>query len=199
MNDEIAVADTEGFRDARKVSPMQQNAIVFHGTGAHPDVVWLPWLRERLAKRGYTVEVPHYPDLNVEPIDTFLPKVLANHSFDEDTVLVGHSGGAALLLAVLEHIDVTVAQAVLVAGYSTRPNTSEEPVLQASYDWAAIKAHARDLYFINSRRDPYGCDDRQGRAMFERLGGTQIVRDDGHFGDYDQPYETFDLLDKLID
>lgn len=178
---------------------MPRSAIVFHGTGANPDVVWLPWLRQRLTERGYHVDVPHYPDLNVEPIDTFLPKVLANHRFDEQTVLVGHSGGAALLLAILEHIETTVAQAILVAGYSTPPNTSEEPVLQTSYDWAAIKAHVRDLYFINSRNDPYGCDDRQGRAMFERLGGTQIIRDDEHFGDYNQPYETFELLDKLID
>lgn len=178
---------------------MQRSAIIFHGTGGSPEVAWYPWLGRRLAARGYEVEIPPYPDLNVEPIATFLPKVLANHDFDEHTVLVGHSGGAALLLAVLEHIEVTVAQAILVAGYCTRPNTSEEPVLQADYDWAAMRAHARDLYFINSREDPYGCDDRQGRAMFERLGGTQIVRDDGHFGDYDQPYDTFELLDKLID
>ncbi|MFD2078459.1 hypothetical protein SAMN05421678_106148 [Actinopolymorpha cephalotaxi] len=178
---------------------MNRTAIIFHGTGANPEVVWLPWLRDRLAGRGYAVESPHYPDLNVEPIDSFLPKVLANHTFDEHTVLVGHSGGAALLLAILEHIDVPVAQAILVAGYSTQPNTSDEPVLQAEYDWAAIKSHVRDLYFINSRSDPYGCDERQGRAMFERLGGTQIIRDDGHFGDYDQPYPTFELLDKLID
>jgi hypothetical protein len=34
--------------------------------------------------------------------------------------------------------------------------------------------------------------------MFEQLGGTQIVRDDGHFGDAGQPYETFELLDRLI-
>lgn len=176
-----------------------RNAIIFHGTGANPDVVWLPWLGRQLTKRGYAVELPHYPDLNAEPIATFLPKVLANHVFDEHTVLVGHSGGAALLLAVLEHIDATVAQAVLVAGYCTRPNTKEEPVLKDSYDWMAIRAHVRDIYFINSRQDPYGCDEHQGRAMFERLGGTQIVRDDGHFGDYDQPYETFELLDKLID
>lgn len=178
---------------------MGRKAIIFHGTGANPDVCWLPWLRGRLSSRGYTVESPHYPDLNVEPIATFLPKVLARHTFDEDTVLVGHSGGAALLLAILEHIDVSVAQAVLVAGYSTPPNTSDEPVLQTTYDWQAIRSHVRDLYFINSRHDPYGCDDRQGRAMFDRLGGTQIVRDDGHFGDHDQPYETFELLDKLID
>ncbi len=34
--------------------------------------------------------------------------------------------------------------------------------------------------------------------MFEQLGGTQIVRNDGHFGDVGQPYETFELLDRLI-
>ncbi|WP_328375464.1 alpha/beta hydrolase [Micromonospora zamorensis] len=177
---------------------MGRRAIIFHGTGGNPDVCWYPWLTERLRARGYTVEVPHHPGINVEPIATFLPKVLDGHSFDEDTVLVGHSGGAALLLALLEHVDVTVAQAILVAGYCTRPNTEEEPVLQQSYDWAAIRSHVRDIYFINSRKDPYGCDDRQGRAMFERLGGTQIVRDDGHFGDYNQPYDRFELVDRLI-
>ncbi|MEO5651983.1 MAG: alpha/beta hydrolase [Marmoricola sp.] len=178
---------------------MKRKAILFHGTAAHPDVVWLPWLRARLGDRGYVVESPHYPGLNVESIATFLPKVLATHTFDENTVLVGHSGGAALLLAILEHIDTRVNQAILVAGYCTKPNAEDEPVLQDAYDWSRIRGNVRDLYFINSSVDPYGCDDKQGRAMFERLGGTQIIRDDGHFGDIGQPYESFELLDRLID
>lgn len=110
--------------------------------------------------------------------------MLANHDFNEHAVLVGHPGGTALLLALLEHIDATVAQAILVAGYCTQPNTEDEPVLQDNYDWAAIKTHVRDLYFINAPHDPYGCDNKHGRAMFERLGGTPIIHDDGHFGDH---------------
>ena len=174
---------------------MNRKAIIFHGTGATPDVVWLPGLGRQLTRRGYVVERPHYPGLNVEPIATTLPTVLNNHTFDDHTVLIGHSGGAALVLALLQHIDATVAQAVLVAGYCTQVGPDPEPVLQASYDWAAIRSHVRDVYFINSRNDPYGCDDTQGRAMFEQLGGTQIVRDDGHFGDHVQPSSTFELLD----
>jgi hypothetical protein len=92
-----------------------------------------------------------------------------------------------------------VHQAIMVAGYATPPNTSAEPVLQERYDWDAIRVHVRDLYFINSVVDPYGCDVAQGRAMFDRLGGTLIIKDEGHFGDYDQPYPTFPLLDRLID
>lgn len=177
---------------------MKRHAIIFHGTGGQPTYCWYPWLAARLEARGYTVERPHYADLNVEPIEAFLPTVLASHDFDEATVLVGHSGGAALLLALLQQIETRVAQAILVAGYSTRPNDSDEPVLQKRYDWDEIRAHGGDLYFINSVRDPYGCDAAQGRVMFDRLGGTLIVRDEGHFGDGDDPYPSFDLLDRLI-
>jgi hypothetical protein len=172
---------------------MGRRAIIFHGTGAQPGWIWYPWLADRLRERGYDVETPHHPGTNVEPIASFLPTVLAAHTFDEDTVLVGHSGGAALLLALLEHLDVTVAQAVLVAGYSTLPNDSPEPVLQDAYDWEAIRSHVRELVFLNSVTDEFGCDAEQGRAMFDRLGGTLVVRDDGHFtGD------TVELVDRLI-
>jgi predicted alpha/beta hydrolase family esterase len=178
---------------------MTPNAIIFHGTGGDPQNCWYPWLGARLEARGYAVEIPHYPGLNRDPIEAFLPTVLAGHAFDDGTVLVGHSGGAALLLGILEHIDTRVSQAVLVAGYATRPNTAEEPVLQNTYDWEKIKAHVRDLYFVNSARDPYGCDAAQGRSMLDRLGGTQIVRNEGHFGDIDDPSPSFELLDRLID
>lgn len=173
-----------------------RRAIIFHGTGGNPGVAWYPWLAARLTERGYDVEVPHYPGINIEPIAEFLPKVLKAHTFDEQTVLVGHSGGASLLLALLEHVQVD--QAILVAGYCTQPNDSDEPVLQPSYDWSTIRGNVRDAYFINSRLDPYGCDEHQGRAMFDRVGGTQIVRDDGHFGDYNQAYDEFPLVDRLI-
>jgi uncharacterized protein len=113
--------------------------------------------------------------------------------------IIGHSGGAALLLSILEQIEAPLAQAILVAGDATPPNRSEEPVLQATYDWEKIKAHVRDICFVNSVRDPYGCDAERGRRMFDQLGGTQTVRDEGHFGDADDPCPTFELLDKLVD
>lgn len=177
---------------------MAGRVIIFHGTGASPDILWFPWLDKQLTARGYRVERPSYPEVNVEPIATFLPKVLQRHSFDADTVLVGHSGGAALLLAILEQLPGPVAQAILVAGYATRPNDSEEPVLQESYEWNKISSNVGDIIFINSRVDPYGCDAGQGRYLFDRLGGTQIIRDEGHFGDWNQPYDTFPLVDRLI-
>jgi uncharacterized protein len=107
---------------------MKRTAIIFHATGGRPEYCWYPWLAQRLEAPGYAVELLHYLDLNVEPIATFLPTVLASHVFDEATVLVGDSGGAALHLALLEHIETRVAQAILVAGYAPQPSNEEEPV-----------------------------------------------------------------------
>jgi uncharacterized protein len=67
----------------------------------------------------------------------------------------------------------------------------DRPVISAA-------ATRLDLYFINSVHDAYGYDDTQRRFMSERLGGTQIIRDDGHFGGHGQSEETFELPGRLI-
>lgn len=176
-------------------------AIIFHGTDCSPDDYWYPWLKSKLEVAGYRVEVPSYPHINHEPIDKSLTLVLQNHQFDSETVLIGHSAGSPLILSILQAVDTPVAQAVLVAGYSMRlPDEEKDPVLQDSYDWAKIKANARDFVFINSVDDPWGCNAEQGRRLFDNLGGTQVIRDDGHFGStkYQQPYREFPLLRALI-
>ena len=178
-----------------------KKAIIFHGTDENPERYWYPWLAQQLRGRGYQVTVPSYPDINHTPIAEFLPKVLKAHAFDEETVLIGHSAGGPLLLSVLENIGVTIPQAILVAGLCMRfENEERDPILQDTYNWKTIKQNVKDIYFINSTNDPWGCDDKQGRIMFDHLGGTQIIRSEGHFGSgtYNQPYPTFELLNQLI-
>jgi hypothetical protein len=178
-----------------------KNAIIFHGTGDNPSRYWYGWLGKELEAAGYRVEIPSNPEINKEPIDTFLPKVLKTHTFDADTVLIGHSAGGPLILSILEHIDVRIAKAVLVAGYSEHPDDQmEDPVLQAVYDWDKIKQNVDEIIFVNSINDPWSCDDKQGRIMFNHLGGTQVVLADGHFGSTtkSQVYDDFPLLRTLV-
>jgi uncharacterized protein len=176
-----------------------KKAFIFHGTDNTPTDFWYGWLAEQLQARGYQTAVPYYPDINKEDISTFLPKVLAAHSFDEETILIGHSSGGSLLLSICEH--VKVKQAILVAGFwRSLQETVKDPVLQDKYDWDKIKENCGDFIFINSVDDPWGCDDSQGRAMFDHLGGTQIIRKEGHFGSgaAHQSYPTFPFLLKQI-
>jgi predicted alpha/beta hydrolase family esterase len=176
-----------------------QKAIIFHATESSPEQFWYGWLAEQLRARGYHVEVPSYPEMNQEDITTFLPKVLASHAIDENTVLIGHSSGATLILSIAEH--VPFKQGILVAGFSEPYDGVErDPILQDSYDWKKIRENCQDFVFINSANDPWGCDDHQGRTMFDALGGTQIIRIDGHFGSNGakQEFPTFPLLERLV-
>lgn len=177
--------------------------IIFHGTDCSPDnkFYWYKWLKEELEAHGYSVETPHYKDINHESIKTFLPKVLAAHDFNEDTILVGHSAGSPLILSILENVNVRVKLSVLVAGYSMQlPGEEKDPILQDSYDWQKINKCSEDFVFINSVNDPWGCDDKQGRMLFDNLGGTQIIRNEGHFGSESQdlPYTEFPLVRDII-
>jgi len=174
--------------------------IIFHGTGDSSQAYWYQWLKGELEKQGHSVETPDYPKTNRVPVDELLPEVLANHTFDKDTVLVGHSSGVPLILSILERIDTKIFRAVLVAGFCSPLPGDTNPILQDSYNWPVIRKHADAFVMLNSDNDPWGCNDVQGRAMFDQLGGALIIRHEGHFGSNttNQPYPEFPLLRDVI-
>ncbi len=180
-----------------------KEAIILHGTSETDQSFWLPYAKAELEKKGFTVSIPALPDADNPDLKNWLPVALAE-TYSERTVLIGHSAGCPLILSVLENIDVKIKQAILVSGYG-RPigdYPKPEPILQDKYDWEKIKSHAEDIIFINSDNDPWGCDDKEGRYMWEHLGGTLILREgEGHMGSdkFDQPYREFPFLIKLTD
>lgn len=174
------------------------NAVIFHGTGCTPESYWFPSLKLFLEKRGYHVWVPQLPEADKPDLQKWLPKAL-EAKYSEETVVIGHSAGAPLVLSVLEKIQVRVQKAILVAGYLNDPQSK---VLQPKYDWTKIKQNVQDIVIINSDNDPWGCDDKQGLELWKHLGGTLILREgEGHMGSdsFHQPYRHFTLLEKLLE
>ena len=180
-----------------------KNAIILHGTGCTPESFWYPSIKEFLEKLGYSVWVPALPDTDTPDLKKWLPLVLEKGIFNEETTLIGHSAGSPLILSVLENINITIHKAILVAGYSRMKNKDDNPlILQKSYNWAKIKSNVKDIIFINSSDDPWGCNDEEGLLLFKNLGGTLIIREgEGHMGSdsFRQPYKTFPLLEKFLE
>lgn len=178
-----------------------KNAILIHGTGGTPDLFWFPWMKKKLEAKGYSVWVPQIPETDNPTVDVWVPYILKNGTFTEETIIIGHSAGSPAILALLEKIQVKVKQAILIAAYF-EPINSVTGILKESYDWELIKSHVNDLVIINSDNDPWKCDDKEGIRLFERVGGTLILRHgEGHMGSvmFEQPYTEFPLLLKLID
>ncbi len=179
-----------------------KNAIILHGTGDKNTNYWFPYLKKELEKKGFKVWLPQLPNADTPNIKDWLSFVVENGKFTSNTVLIGHSAGAMLILSILEKIKVKIKQAVLVSGYATSLRENSESKLKPKLNWNKIKKNVKDITFINSDNDPWGCNDKQGRIMLNKLGGTQIIKyGEGHMGSttYKQPYKKFPLLIRLID
>lgn len=180
-----------------------RNAIILHGTGCSPKSFWLPSIKSFLEKKDYNVWVPQLPDTDKPELKKQLPFVLTGGVFREDTILIGHSAGGPLVLSVLENINIKVYKAIIISGFITQSRKEQPlPILQKKYNAAKIKSRVRDLIFINSDNDPWGCNDKQGLKMWKKFGGTLILREgEGHCGSktFNQPYARFPLLEKLLE
>lgn len=178
-----------------------KNAIILHGSGSTPGSFWFPWLKKELEARGYSVWLPELPNAEKPLLEEQRDFVLKNAEFSPETIMVSHSAGGPLALSVLERINVQIRKAILVAGYCTSIGKDSERMLQKEYDWKKIRQHCAGFVFINSDNDPWGCNDKQGRAMREKLGGKLLVLNgEGHFGSdtFKQPYKEFPLLLELL-
>jgi uncharacterized protein len=179
-----------------------KNAIILHAMGNSPADFWYPWLKSQLEQKGYEVWVPQLPDTASPRIDTWVPYIFEHGKFTPETILIGHSAGAAVSLSVLEALPTKISQAILIAGFCFYPGG--DPIVKPAYNWEKINANTGEVFFINSDNDPYGHDDIDGRMMLEYLskdGGIQIImKGQGHMGteEFNQPYKEFPLLLRLI-
>ncbi|MBI2338183.1 alpha/beta hydrolase [Candidatus Daviesbacteria bacterium] len=187
-----------------------KNAVIFHGSGDGPSSYWIPYMRQGLELKGYQVRTPQLPnDSERLGLDLWLPEALK--APDVNTrLLIAHSAGVPLALSVLESLkDVTINQVILVAGFCSPRELDEwcderNPILQASYDWDAIRARVGQVICLNSDDDPYTCDDRKGQEIVNLIGSDKarliVMKGQGHMGSdfFQQPYKEFPFLLSLV-
>jgi len=179
-----------------------KNAIILHGTGDKNTDYWFPYIQTKLEEKGFEVWLPQLPNAATPNLQDWLTFVLEHGKFSKDTVIIGHSAGAQLILSILEKLEHPIAQAILVSGYAKALRATPAAEKDSGdFNWNEIKNKSKQFIFINSDNDPWGCDDKQGRIMLDHLGGTQIIRHGaGHMGSttYKQPYKEFPSLAALV-
>ncbi len=178
-----------------------KNAIILHAMEDTPENHWYPWLKQELEKKGYEVWVPQLPDTNNPQLSKWVPYIMEEGKFNEETVIIGHSAGGACVLAVLEELNTKIAQAIVISGFSFYPGG--DGIVKPLYDWEKIQKNVGEFMIITSDNDPYGHDEVRGRVMLEMLamdGSVQIlVKGQRHFSITDDPkYKKFPLLLRLV-
>lgn len=186
---------------------MPKCAIIVHGWGGNPQEGWLPWLKEQLEQRGFSLEVPTMPETDTPKKELWVPHLAAVVGKpDEDTYLIGHSMGCQTILRYLESLPngLQVGGVLLIAGFIelTGLTPEEKPVWQAwletPLDLAKVKTRSRAFTAIFSDND--GVVPLENKVVFERdLGATTIVlHNKGHFSGSDGISKLPEALDAVL-
>jgi len=180
-----------------------KNALILHGTSSNPNQFWFPYLKTKLEEMGYKVTVPQLPDPDNPTLAAHIPFILDSYQFNSETVIIGHSAGACLILGILDAINVKIHQAIMVGGFLVSPDGSDHQIVKkiSDYNWSKMKQNVGQMTIINSTNDPWGINDKSGRQLFEHIGDRLIIHHEGHMGSvsFNQPYPEFPLLVKLIE
>ena len=108
-----------------------KNALILHGTGGDSKENWFQWLKKELESKGYKVWVPDLPGADKPNIRNYNQYLLDNWSFDDETVMVGHSSGAVSILGLLNIFpkDKNLFQIIFFPPVQSLPNLSLDTFL----------------------------------------------------------------------
>jgi len=179
--------------------------LIIHGTHGSPEGNWFPWLRHELEQRGHTVSLPTFPTPNNQSFETWLEvaqRELVGHD-PADTVLIGHSIGAAFALRLAEIVGQPYAAIFAVCPFVCPTNDPDYDALNRSFvdhtfDWPMIRRGAKCWALFAGDNDPYVSYEAALHVAVNLGKQLEIIKGGGHlnaaFG-----YTRFDALLKAID
>lgn len=156
-----------------------KNALILHGTGNSPEDNWFQWLKKELETKGYEVWVPLLPQNDTPNIKRYNEMIFANKgfTFNEDTILIGHSSGAVEILGLLQNLpsDITVKAVYMVGVFKDSLGEKDyEGLFEVPFDFERIKARVEHIVYIHSENDPY-CPLAHAEYLREQTGGDLII------------------------
>lgn len=135
---------------------VEKRAYIFHGLGSTKYSNWFVWLAYELKKRGFKVKTPQFPNTIFPKLHEWLAAVDA-FTFDENTIIVGHSLGGILTLRYLEQHDVKVGKVYLVSVPVTHLGWGQlisSHFFDTEFQWNTIRSRAEEFFVVSDTRDP---------------------------------------------
>ena len=149
------IGKSEGTEIDFEIFSKRNNYVLLHGYKGTPEKNFFLWLKNELENRGYKVTVPLLPNTDAPNINEQVEYILKNCSFDENTVLLGHSLGSVVALKVIEKLKKPIKKLITVAGFVI-PNTKNRPYIKTfnwKYDFNKIKNNVKEILILKDIND----------------------------------------------
>lgn len=186
-----------------------QNCIIVHGmplkdmyydptTASPSNYHWIPWLQKQLIIRNILTQTPEMPR-PFEPNFQDWKATLEQFSISEDTILIGHSGGAGFIARWLsEQKDIRVNQVILVAPWLDLDKQRTGNFFDGTVD-PAIASRTKKLSMIYADNDD-AIILKSVELIKQTVENIHVkeLQGLGHFSHWDMPSPEFpQLLEEL--
>ncbi len=147
--------------------------VIFHGFGGTPDAPRWKWVKAELEKMGHEVVIPRLPNTDNPTEREQVEYAISATTYDERTVIVGHSLGAVLALKVAEQLTKPVARLVTIGGFVDTKFKDKKRLFEKTWSWKfdseAIKRNVGSFTVLHDPRD-HAISDQQAQALADLLG-----------------------------
>lgn len=170
-----------------------KNALILHGSYSSPDKNWFQYVGKKVGEKGYKVAIPQLSSINELNIEETFQELFNKNLINRETVMIGHSSGATLILHFLQMLpaEIVIEKAILVSGFVDAnlteallkeiPRSDFENLFSKSWNWEKIRKNSRKFIIIHAPDDPY-VQMRHAEFLRDRLKGSLIsIPGGGHF------------------
>lgn len=142
--------------------PRKKHILIVHGAYGDPEENWIPWLKAALHEDGHEVIAPVFPTPEGQTWDEWLR--IAHQALEgrarKDTILIGHSIGAAFVASLAEMTDKPFKAVFFLSPFFRQLGLPDfDPInatfLQRAFDKAKIRRGAKKIVCIAGGDDPY--------------------------------------------
>jgi len=169
---------------SKKKMSQNINLVLLHGFAETTDKVWFPWIHAKAEENGWRVWAPSLPN-SLKPEYAAWMKAVRKQAktWDQDTVIVGHSLGGVLALRILAEVKVKVKAVITVGSpYTSTVNVAsimrffDDPI-----NWALVRQSAKKFVTIHAKNDPLIFHDEALRYQEALNSKLVMTPKDGHF------------------
>lgn len=142
--------------------------VILHGFQSGPDRPRWVWAKQKLEEMGHEVIIPALPNPDEPTEEEWVKAALDATTYDERTILVGHSLGAVAALKVLEKLGSPIARLVTVGGFISKDFKDNPRPFEKTFEWKfdgnTIRSNVKSITILHDPRD-YAVSEAQAAEL----------------------------------
>lgn len=153
--------------------------VILPGMGCTPvtECNWYSWFKDEVERRNHQCILKEFPEPYKCRESVWIPFIENEIGLDDDTILVGHSTGAACAMRILEKSEYPLRGVILVAAAFTDLGDRQERASEyfnRTWNWGRMKKNAQVIHQF------HGTDDHlipvaEGRHVARMLQGQNFL------------------------